>query len=412
MKLTLSQNSFWSLVDVVSASGLGFIVSIIIARYLGPELFGQYSFYVVITALICGCVTSGIMIITIREAVKKNWRFKHYIEQTISIFLIYSLPVIIIITLLVNIIFINDVNFYFAALFQISMVFFGFSIHFFMNLQRFDIATLLNFLFRTVFIGTALLTIVLFSNSISIKTFFLINFIILTLLFFYSIYLYQKNYNVKIKLKINWKLQKKYIFLSLPVAVAALSEFLNLKIDTIMLGFLSSNYELGLYSASYTIYLGLLMVPLSLTKVFNPIFIERTVNDLKSASNFFYKFLFIYLLYSFFVITIMKYSTNFLINLTYGSEYLEASNILFYLLLALPFISINRLINYSMIALGKQKIYMYYTLVGTIINFLINLHLIPIYGAYGAVIATIITEFFIFIIGGIYVIYFFHSKKS
>ncbi len=412
MKLSLTQNSFWSLVDVISANGLGFIASIIIARYLGPELFGQYSFYIVITALICGWITSGIMIINIREAVKKNWRFNHYVEQTISIFIFYALPITIIISILVNNVFINDVNFYFATLFQISMVFFGFAIHLFMNLQRFDLVLILNFFYRLGFIGIILLVIFFFSNSISLKTFFYINSFILIFLFVYSVYLYQNKYNRKIKLKLNWKLQKKYIYLSFPVSIAALSEFLNLKIDTIMLGILSSNFELGLYSASYTIYLGLLMIPLSLTKVFNPIFIEKSIKDLKLASNLFYKFLLLYLLYSLLVIFLMRYSTSFIIEFAYGSKYLSASNILFYLLLALPFISINRLVNYSMIALGKQKLYMYYTVVGTLINFSINLYLIPIYGAFGAVIATIITEFFIFLIGSIYVIYFFHFQQN
>ena len=64
-----------------------------------------------------------------------------------------------------------------------------------------------------------------------------------------------------------------------------------------------------------------------------------------------------------------------------------------------------------MIALGKQKIYMYYTICTSVLNITINYFLIPIYGALGAVIATVITEFFVFLIGFIYVIKFFNSNE-
>ena len=213
-----------------------------------------------------------------------------------------------------------------------------------------------------------------------------------------------------IKIQYKPKLQIKYIYLSLPVLGAAISEFINLKVDTIMLGALSSNYQLGLYTASYTIYLGFVMIPLAFTKVFNPLFIKKTISDLNHAKKLFYQFFLFYLIYSILIISLMNSFTSQIINFTYGDAYLESVTILFYLIFALPFISINRLINYSMIALDKQKIYMYYTIYASILNIAINYFLIPTYGALGAVIATIITELFVFLIGLIYVISFFRTN--
>ena len=62
----------------------------------------------------------------------------------------------------------------------------------------------------------------------------------------------------------------------------------------------------------------------------------------------------------------MNSFTSQIINFTYGDAYLESVTILFYLIFALPFISINRLINYSMIALDKSKKYI------CIIQFMFN----------------------------------------
>ena len=399
------------MIDLVVTGGLGFIISIILARYLGPETFGKYSFYVTIASLTCALASAGIMIILINRAIKKSWKFNFYISNTLSIFVFYSLPITVILTLLINYLFFTDIDFVYAVVFQFSMVFFGFCIHFYINLQRFDIVSFFNTSYRVLFIGIILLYVFILNKNLSLEFIFILNSIILILLFFFAMYFYVLKYKKPIHIYYKKKIYRKYILLSLPVLGAAISEFINLKVDTIMLGSLSTNYQLGLYSASYTIYLGFVMIPLAFTKVFNPIFIQRIVNDIQQAKKLFYQFFIFYSIYSVLIIVFIIFFTKEIINFTYGSDYFDAVKILFFLILALPFISINRLINYSMIALDKQKIYMYYTIYASILNITVNFFLIPIYGALGAVVATIITEFFVFLIGLIYVINFFHSNK-
>jgi len=409
--LSLAKNSYWSIIDVLVGTGFGFIISILLARILGPEIFGRYSFLVTVSSLIVAFSSSGIAIILLREAVKKKRKFTHYLQSTISIFIFYSLPVILVISVLLYFTTIQDIDFLYSIAFQIGMMFFGLIILLFINLQRYDLSTRFNFFYRISFLTILLFMIYVLNYSISLKFIFVLNFILLIILFIIGIYTYNVSFQKKININFKYKLYKKYIFISYPVLGAALAEIINLKLDTIMLGILSTNFEVGIYSAAYNFYLGFIMIPLALTKAYSPTFIEKSKVGFRNSSKLFYLYLFLFFLYSVLVVIFLGLFSNSLIAIIYTDAYLEAGEIIFYLALALPFIVNNRLVNYSMIAVGKQKIYMYYTIVGTIINFTVNLYLIPVYGAFGAVIATILTEFIIFLIGIIFLLNFFKVNK-
>ena len=409
-KFSIQINSVWSLVDTLIGSSIGFIISILLARSFTPDIFGKYTFFVTIASIVIALSSSGIAMILIREAVKKPWRFSHYVESVTSIFLFYSIPLISLISLILYILLVKEISFLLAMLFQIGMMFFGSVILIFINLKRSDISTFFNLTYRIILLITLLLFFEFLNFRLSLEFIFIFNFILLISIYFFSIKFYQNYFKVKLHFKFNYNLYKKYIFLSYPVLGAALAEFINLKIDTLMLGTLIGNFELGIYTAGYNIYLGFTLIALSLTKVYSPVFIEKSKNDLKSAKFFFYKYFILYLIYSLLVITFISIFEKQIIKIIYPKEYDGINGILFYLCIGLPFISINRLINYSMIGLGRQKYYFYYTLIGSVINICVNFYLIPIYGALGAVFATLLTEFVVFIFGLSYINYFFRSN--
>ena len=179
--LSFFKNSFWSMIDLVITGGLGFVISIILARYLGPEIFGKYSFYTTIASLTCALSSAGIMIILINQGIRKIEVL--YISSTISIFVFYSLPFTVIFTLILYFYYFFDLNFIYAVLFQFSMVFFGLCIHFYINLQRFDIASFFNTVYRVSFISVIFIYVYVFRNNLSLEFVFILNSIILSLLF-------------------------------------------------------------------------------------------------------------------------------------------------------------------------------------------------------------------------------------
>jgi PST family polysaccharide transporter len=258
--------------------------------------------------------------------------------------------------------------------------------------------------------GLALIAILIwYKNIVEVYQILIINSIMLIVLILISSNVYTRLVNIRFSVIPKYKLYRFYVLSSYPILGAALAELINLKIDTLMLGSMRGHDELGLYTASYTVYVGFTLISLSLTKVFSPVFIRLLTNDKIKARGLFIKFFCLNLLYSLIIIVFLVLFSNDIIHMLYGSQYKLSGNILMYLAFALPFINLNRLVNYSIIGAGGQKSYFNYTLIGSIINISINLWLIPIYGVIGAVIATSVTEAVVLVFGVIYLIRFFRK---
>ena len=85
----------------------------------------------------------------------------------------------------------------------------------------------------------------------------------------------------------------------------------------------------------------------------------------------------------------------------YPPEFNKAGNLLRLLSWAIPLVYLGTLMTQSLVALDKQKIYLFFTICGLIINVILNLMWIPEFGATGAVWSTLITESFVPIACGI-----------
>ena len=67
-------------------------------------------------------------------------------------------------------------------------------------------------------------------------------------------------------------------------------------------------------------------------------------------------------------------------------------------LLSIPFIALNRLYNYLLVALDFDNILYKVISIGLLANIAFNLYLIPKYSIYGAAFATIISEILVLIV--------------
>ena len=82
----------------------------------------------------------------------------------------------------------------------------------------------------------------------------------------------------------------------------------------------------------------------------------------------------------------------------YGSKYSSSIPYLKYLMFALPGLFLNNLTGVISNSIRKEKIPMISTGIAALINIIANIVLIHLYGIWGAVIATIISEYFVFML--------------
>ena len=203
---------------------------------------------------------------------------------------------------------------------------------------------------------------------------------------------------VHLKLKgLNIKRHLKGIFIIFSMNLA-ISIYTNL--DSVMLGSYGSKYSLGVYSAASKIIALVMGIVTSLGAVLLPrisnYIEEKKEKDIKQILEKTFSFLLFLIIPS---IIGIYFTANEIILLFAGKEYLEGITTLKILSLIILFIGFSNFIGMQILyPRGEEKKVFYSVLAGAIINFSLNLYLIPRYYQNGAAFATCVAEFTVVVI--------------
>lgn len=210
-----------------------------------------------------------------------------------------------------------------------------------------------------------------------------------------------------IKLKINlfdYKLLRKMVKFSLPFLPASIFFIMIEMADRIMLGWLSSVDDVGLYGAGYKVGALILLVVKAFNLNWQPFYLKpENQNDARAFEAIGTKLIVLLIFFSTILSMLWTFLFQFQINGNYliGSEFWEGGHII-------PIIALSYII-YGVFILQMPSIYIkekqswvpYFWGIGCIINILSNYILIPIYGFYGAALST----FFAYVSMTIFLIY-------
>ena len=171
-------------------------------------------------------------------------------------------------------------------------------------------------------------------------------------------------------------------------------------LDTLMLGFMSDYSEVGFYNSATHISKAILPIATSLCMVVMPRLSYYTreanwemINKLMKTSLSVVSFLCFP-----FTCALIAIAPTF-IPLFYGELFCGAIVPLQVVSCVISVIGLNNLFGVQiLIGLGKDKLFLYAVLVGTFSNFILNIVLIPIFGATGAAIASVAAETLILIV--------------
>ena len=164
--------------------------------------------------------------------------------------------------------------------------------------------------------------------------------------------------------------------------------------DISMLGFISTEHEIGLYNSALKIKSIILSVSTAVTAVIVPrmaYYLKN--NDNKLASFLAEKSLRVSMILAFpLAVYIYIFADKCLLFLC-GEEFLSASGTLRVLMMCIiPLILTNLFGNQILIPCGNEQRYSQSVFIGMWINLILNTLLIPKYGAFGAAIGTLVTE--------------------
>lgn len=386
------QNIVYQLIYQISSILLPLVTGPIVARALGASLLGSYNYSISIVNYFCICSSLGIATLGTREIGKCGenidrrtnvfWNI-YYIKLIISIGILTLYGVVFCSGLLKNIdkfLFLILIFQYLGSVFDISWLFFG--------VENFKVTVIKNIGIKLI----SLLFIVIFIRSK--EDFYSYALIVSLSEFSCNVFLwYNARKYIKFS-KFNWMKSKDYIKPMLILFIPAIASSLYVYLDKIILGIISESAEVGYYSSMESI----INLPIAFITAITTVFYSRSVVLLsdkqeKSCIQLLNKTISMLFLIIFPCCIGLVCVSDTLVPVYFGSGYEPVSTMIKIGVLYVLFRTVRAVLkSQALLPREMDKQFICAILVGGASNIIIDIILIPLYGALGAVIGTIISD--------------------
>ncbi|HIM40894.1 MAG TPA: flippase [Methylophaga aminisulfidivorans] len=388
------QNTGWLFADKVLRMGLAFVVTIWLARYLGPEQFGLLNFAMAFVALFGAIATVGLNSVVVRDLVKFPEKTSSILSTSISLQILGGLITFSLIVLAIHFLKPEDaLARAIAIILGLSMVVkFSETIKYWYESQvqsKFVVwaesAVLVLFAAIKILLILQQAPLISFAWAIFAETVVLAIALIIL-------------YSIQSKTSKIWQPQlcqaKTLLRESWPLILSGLSVMVYMRIDQVMLGQMLNNEAVGIYSAAVKISEMWYFVPIAIVASVYPAIIsskEKSESLYQQRMQNLYD-LMVYI--SVFVALIVTFSADWIVISLFGDAYSESGFVLAVHIWIGLFVSLGVASSKWFLLENLSKLIFYRTLYGALLNVLLNLVLIPSFGIKGCLIATLISYSF------------------
>ncbi|EGF5325089.1 oligosaccharide flippase family protein, partial [Escherichia coli] len=115
-------NIIWLSADSLIRMGLGFLVSVWLARYLGPHEFGIYNYCLAIITIYVSVASLGMNGVVVREVIKNENKAKVIMGTSLYLQILGSLLASVLVTITIYVLRPNDWGVLFAVLVMLPSV--------------------------------------------------------------------------------------------------------------------------------------------------------------------------------------------------------------------------------------------------------------------------------------------------
>ncbi|WP_018403785.1 flippase [Marinobacter gelidimuriae] len=385
-------NTSWMMGEKILRMFVGLFVGIWVARYLGPEQFGLFSYAQSLVFLFVAIATLGLDGILVRELVKDESRRDELLGTAFGLKLIGALLILPVLWLTVQftsndsytnlLVFIiasatifqsfNVIDFYYQSKVQSKYVAWANSLALGVS-SAIKVALILNQAPLMAF------AIMVAFDALVLAT---------GLVFFYKVSSRQKLFHWSFKTNTAKKLLKD----SWPLILSGLLVSVYMKIDQVMIKEMLDVEAVGQYAAAVRLSEAWYFIPMVIANsLFPAILNAKKINK----EIYLQRLQRLYTLMIWMAVGIalpMTFLSEWLITLLYGVAYSETGGVLMVHIWAGVFVFLGVASGKWLVAEGMTIIAMNRTLAGMVINVLLNLLLIPLYGVLGAAMATLVSQ--------------------
>ncbi len=196
-----------------------------------------------------------------------------------------------------------------------------------------------------------------------------------------------------LRIKISASAWKKIIGTSWPIALMLILNVIYFRVDIVILSYVRSNQEVGLYSLAYKIIENGLFFPAMIGGLLLPAVSSALVHkEAQVARGLISQGLTLSFSGACILVAVLIVYSKEVVLLLGGVEFLSSAALLQVLAIALGSMFLGNIFGFGLIAAGQQKKLLVLYAVLAVLDILLNLVLIPQYGALGAAWVTVATE--------------------
>ncbi|ENU0860955.1 TPA: flippase [Citrobacter amalonaticus] len=388
------KNIVWQLFEKIVRLTLTVFVSALLARYLGPNGFGQYNFLNALISIALVVTSLGFNRILVRESTRCKNENEH--TELISTAFYLRLLASLVVFVVMSWFFINTDSqngfVYSVALTSIIFVSFDVIDYHLQGQSIFKIATSCRIISFVIASLVRVYLVIIESNIVYFYATILLEYAIAgILLYLVARFRYTDIANISVK-KINLVRAKNLLNESWPEIFAGFGAIVFMKMDQIMLQYMLGPASVGIYSAATRISEAWYFLPTAIVAATFPVFMkkynERKNDQIALIHDLGYVMSLLVWLSIFAGIGISLLGDR-VIDLLFGHEYSQSGDILKLHVWGGIFLCMGITSGSWLVAQKRLKLNLYRNLSGLVLNFFLNIILIPVYGVTGAAIATV-----------------------
>ncbi|MBI2426763.1 MAG: flippase [Candidatus Kerfeldbacteria bacterium] len=395
---SIAKNMFAMSAGHIAGRVLMFVFTVILARELGDESFGTFSFAFAYVAFGFIVADLGISVYSVREIAKDPSREREFLENGMPLKLVLSAiaGILMLGVLFALAPFLDDSRellriIPWLAVYVLGDSFIRLFVAIFRARHNMEVEAVINVFIRVIITSFGIL--ILYSDRFADPLLVII--LVYTVAHLLAVlFLFEKIRSLFPRIRFRWLFSswKTILTHSWPFALSIFFTGIYYNLDTLMIGFMRNFEEVGWYNAAYRIIFFLLMFIATFQSVLLPVFsklAQSSKEELRRMMSLASRVLF--------MATIPLavgglFVARDLLNLVYTEEYVNGAIALSILLFTVVVNGASSVYATAMQAMGHQKIQLHATAAGAILNAVLNAAVIPVFSLNGAAVTTLISE--------------------
>ncbi len=394
MKSIISRNVVTLIIGRLLLYLFNILSTMIVARKLGPVEYGYYSIIFIYYAFILIMTDLGLQTLAVRDGSQDTAELGSVAGNLFWLKMILTSTILIISVIIFlesnyNYIIrtgfaIIAINIFFVALLTVPNVIFQVKLALHYSVLS-DIAGQLVLLI--------LILIFYFDPLPYSPIYFFLTANVISSFLTFVLGLYFASKLVKIKWHLDLSVTNKIIKNTLPLSIIILLSQVHFKGDSLILSFLKTERDVGIYNVAYKFFESSLILPSVLLTIIFPI-LSRNATNQKDMYPIADKSFTILSLTGIAAASAIFFLAQYFVLWTAGSNFKEAIPVLKILSFAVCFSFINSIFAYIIIALNRQKDILIVSITAVGLNILLNILFIPKYSYKACAVITVFSEFY------------------